>query len=565
MNFLEIKNTGKNLLNKIKSCFGKLPSKGFIAGGAPAALLHNEAHGTNYPINDVDIFLPVSTRIPVADLPMPKMDVELKTHIDIYGHIDYHDYDVRRSYRVLNSTRDGDFNYVDVALNDKYSSIEAGEIILNGFDINACQVGVDIETSKLRYTKEFEYFFETQQLKVVRPHTPFHTAIRVVKKIDDLKCYCNLDEEMTYLSYVPLILPKYNNLGGTLDYAVYFGKKYYDMAMKHIDVLERYFKIISIKEKPIKFLHGNHEDLFFPIPIKFKKVNDLFTMEPLNQTVDACFTVCKNVTDIKYLWDLLKMPKAKAEKNRRAIQVIGRRSLVAMIFNPQYAQCDWNEKHLYQIEEFLTQHASIGGVFLKMDLNIQQQAEAINLIKRKEKQHGRFITGLIEKSKKLPVKISPAWIDRQVKKLKSALHAKLAQPLDLSGFNFKANVKELTTIDELLKEGERMHNCVGGYAMAVNHLRCRVYHIEVKDAPSTAEIQFEDGKYWIVQHKGVNNTEPLKGNKKLARKLLEYINKTRKIKHKPIESAEQDVFDFILATGMSPRWRNRFMQNRDED
>ena len=81
------------------------------------------------------------------------------------------------------------------------------DIILRGFDLNCCQAGIDLSNGVLHYTDSFVKFLKSKQVLVDVPYTPFHTTVRLVKKIKlygDF-CYCDFDYEMKYLYQVNVL------------------------------------------------------------------------------------------------------------------------------------------------------------------------------------------------------------------------------------------------------------------------------------------------------------------------------------------------------------------------
>ena len=113
-------------------------------------------------------------------------------------------YDHGSNYRILEVDRDGLLNWITISRVSNRDNIRNYLYILNGFDFNCCQVGIDLKTNELYYTDEFEEFLNTKQLDVTAIYTPAHTAIRLFKKKKELDCYCDVERCMELLSQ-PLI------------------------------------------------------------------------------------------------------------------------------------------------------------------------------------------------------------------------------------------------------------------------------------------------------------------------------------------------------------------------
>ena len=209
--------------------------------------------------------------------------------------------------------------------------------------------------------------------------------------------------------------------------------------------------------------------------------------------------------------------------------------------NPNYAQCDWHEKHLQQIEEFLGQHRYMAVVFDYLKLNIQEQITAVRTIKRMADKEGLYVIGLIEESIRNylrdgdPSRLPPndAITEEWIKSLIDAHLAKnsglLKEPEDLRDFESCRYFSELITARDLISEGVRMHHCVGGYAEIVKRGDSVIFHIEAAGEPSTIEISKHmmngtTDHLFINQHKGISNKEPSPFHKRRARDLVNYLN-----------------------------------------
>lgn len=161
----------------------KLPSDGFVAGGSIANLIWEKVSGTPAKINDIDIY------IFYKEAPYNSNDVSKKQHFtdkEIYTYDDYrglnYTYRTKDYYSINKSERNGIIN------NIYYESTNpCPSTILKSFDINCCQIGYDIKSDKFYWTSDFEDFIKNGKLKITNLSTPSHTAIRIVKKRDELK------------------------------------------------------------------------------------------------------------------------------------------------------------------------------------------------------------------------------------------------------------------------------------------------------------------------------------------------------------------------------------------
>lgn len=104
-------------------------------------------------------------------------------------------------YIITNSFRDplhADINYIEVDFSGRNTL--SGALILNGFDINACEIALDMKTQTVVWTDAFQDFLFRPWLSCTYLGTPMHTAIRLCKKIKALPfAHIHLDDEMRKL------------------------------------------------------------------------------------------------------------------------------------------------------------------------------------------------------------------------------------------------------------------------------------------------------------------------------------------------------------------------------
>jgi hypothetical protein len=523
-NILHIDKLGKEILGKL-SKFVELPKTGFLAGGAVANTILSMEWDTDYPINDLDIFRIERTDV-IKSYRMPRRCTGMVLANNSYwGVVVINNFG--RSYTVSKTEIKGILNVVNVQLETDHQKMENYKIIMDGFDLNCCQVGIDLESGELIYSPNFEAFLKTRQLEVSHPCTPFHTAIRIAKKKKELQCYCDDEAQFKYLSQIPLILsPKSQDdseekrIPYPSQYAMYFGEKHYGIYEQHKRDLDRYFEVIPAGKIASGALR--------------------YTMIPRNSEIIEELKDCYSLTSIKVLWELLQNKKSIRDKNIRTLKLgcFPKRFLMA---NPKYAQCDWHEKHVQQIEQFLEQHPHMAFVFDHFKLNIQEQLTAMRTIKRMVDKEGLFIIGLIENAvpdhliegelPNLPPgnAITEEWIKSLIDGFLAKNSGLLKEPEDLTDFECPQYFSELITGKDLLSEGVRMHHCVGGYAETVKRGESMIFHLEAAGEPSTIEISKDTingtaDHLFIKQHKGICNKEPSRFHVNRARDLVNYLN-----------------------------------------
>ncbi len=190
---MDVEKIARKALTILNLKYG-LPKKGFITGGAIANLIWELVSGNKAVINDVDIFV----YNPLDDNDKERIFKyrEIETsYFEAYNHLAI-DSNTKDSYVIKESIDKGIFNEI------KYQSKNTSpEIVIKSFDINCTQIGYLIEDDKFYWTKEFEEFIETGELKITNLNTPAHTCIRIVKKKHELNATLN-DFEIYLAKYV---------------------------------------------------------------------------------------------------------------------------------------------------------------------------------------------------------------------------------------------------------------------------------------------------------------------------------------------------------------------------
>lgn len=224
---MNIDDIAKRALTKLKLKYG-IPEKGFIAGGALANLMWEEVSGTPAIINDIDVFVFKDEKEKDTIFQYKDADVE---YIESYKFITRYVH-IKNSYQISKTLNEGAFNYIEY-----HSSEPCPEMILDSFDINCTGVGFSIEENKFYVKKEFIEFLKTGDLKIINLTTPAHTAIRIVKKADELKARYE-DFELDMCSF----LIKKGKLFQDSD-RIRFMKKYADIYNKYREKLNNFFEL----------------------------------------------------------------------------------------------------------------------------------------------------------------------------------------------------------------------------------------------------------------------------------------------------------------------------------
>jgi hypothetical protein len=248
-----------------------LPESGVIAGQGIASIIYDELNiGVQAPINDIDIFDISSVRIfralehtqsRQASLVFKGTVDNVEVSYDQYAHITYINSRTQRGYRVIKSFTDKEqpiINKTLVSFTDQsfklIDQVFDHDTLLQSFDFNACQVAYDLKANTFHYTKEFETFLITKQLKLASLHTPLHSAVRLMKKRNELiGAKCDVEKEMnmvtTYLSI------KTDNDTQAIPP---MGKRYFKLYEKYKTEIAPFFSL----ELNDQFAHLEHSNLY---------------------------------------------------------------------------------------------------------------------------------------------------------------------------------------------------------------------------------------------------------------------------------------------------------------
>lgn len=236
---MNIKDLAIQSINEIKSKW-IIPKEGFIAGGALANLVWEKVSGNKAIINDIDIFKlnkiidtnPTSNDYVRNGSELVKLFNHTKEPVfnENYDGMMKYSSRTKNYYLIDNVQNEGIFNYIYYNSNKNDYNI-----ILELFDINCTQIGYSIEDNEFYWTKEFEEFLLTGNLKIINLQTPSHTSIRIIKKKDELKA--NLDDVELHMCQ-SAIHKNYTDIVKR-----FFSDKYAESYIKYKDELDKLYRI----------------------------------------------------------------------------------------------------------------------------------------------------------------------------------------------------------------------------------------------------------------------------------------------------------------------------------
>jgi hypothetical protein len=226
-----------------------LPDKGFLAGGALCNTINKIIFGGNVVINDIDIFiLDEIKNIDKIDDSDTYNNKSLRAYIKKEEEFEVLEYNNLTTYInrkriginfniIKTSNRKDIFNFINYD-----SSSDDYNFLLETFDINCCQVGYDLENKIAFWTKDFSEYCKTKELKVSLPNTPSHTALRILKKRDELGAILNIDNEFNFLKNANL-----QYIYGLKRY--WFSDKYFEIYQKYEREISKYFTLHTNKKE----------------------------------------------------------------------------------------------------------------------------------------------------------------------------------------------------------------------------------------------------------------------------------------------------------------------------
>ena len=558
----------KNIVDKILNdlyVYCDIPNNGFLAGGAVANLLFKYVWGGNYPINDLDIFeeSPERDNFPSDFVDYKPPSTPIRTNQLIIEGDGYNvtklSYDHGSNYRIVDVRRDGMLNIIQISRVVNRDNRNDYQYILKGFDFNCCQVGIDLETNKIFYTEEFKEFLDNKQLEVTAIYTPAHTAIRLFKKLDELKCYCNLEESMELLSQ-PLVLQNTIQLRQS-HFGIYFSTKYKEMYMKYYTKLKDYFKMVrffdhkkNIFYKRVEFhatipndhtlswLDGN-KNIPQDLLDKWAKYNDImWTLEPkkYNKTNDKIseMLIGVNYNPLTFMnaYKVISSKMTKKLKEKAEKVLLDKFWLCRMIalVNNKFYDCDFDVSHINYIEKFIDRERWVLSYVIKERLNIQESLQLIKDIKKILNNEGDWASELIQRfltSKNKILKATYKNLIEGVKKEKEKYSVNLVDPINLDRFEPPKGVKikELTSELDLRWGGRRLNNCLNNidqdYKGKIESEIVKVFVILTENNMSAMEIELIEGTvYKTKQLLSFCNKVTSEYHKVVSNILLNYIN-----------------------------------------
>ena len=563
-NLLEQKDISLTILKELNKLV-TIPDSGFLAGGAVANTLLRMKNGKGthddnlYPINDLDIFVEADHENIQGSAPLRTKELVIQEGY-YAGDIGYDD---ASNYRILEVLRDGLLNTIVISQIIDLQNNRDYMYILNGFDFNCCQIGIDLSTGNLFYTPQFAEFFRTNQLDISAMYTPGHTAIRLFKKIKELNCYCDVDKCMEILSQ-PLIHSIRWRLMPT-QWGFYFSHKYKDMFMEYFSKIKPYFKMVKFFDDKKEIWYKRHEEINgtkksndskhvsnwlnpeISIPegdlSKWSEYNDrLWALHPVKyiepnmKIMDKAYLGYSSPIAFINAYHYVN-GKIKKSLHKKCDLIINNSKYLQKIvmINLEFANCDFSLTQIKELDEYCKREIDFMFAIQKYGLNLQESLVLFKDIKRIQNKEGEWLRYIIIDSlKKNNKNIKPTYesITKDIKVYKEMM-SPLTQPLiDSNKISLLGiSVKEILSETEMQWAGNKLKNCINnpsqGYKEKIESGLVRIFMIMTEGSTSALELHLDNKDSIEIKERQLLsscNRKPSRFHRIIADMLINYIN-----------------------------------------
>lgn len=554
-NILKEKNIVERILNDL-SKYGEIPNKGFLSGGAVANTLMGYVWGGEYPINDLDIFIDDTDNMVFRNVTTPLRSNKLIIEGDGYM-VTKLSYDHGSNYQIVSVEREGFLNTIFISSTARQNA--GYSFILNGFDFNCCQVGIDLDNNTICYTDSFENFLNNKQLEVTAIYTPAHTAIRLFKKLDELKCYCNVEESMNLLSQ-PLLMENLINLSPR-HFGLYFSTKYKEMYFTYYSKIKEYFKLTkffdhkkgmwNLRNGVSQVENSNHvvnwlnPNANIPTEVlsMWAKNNDImWTLTPKkyveldSEIRKVLFGVSFNPLTFMNAYNIVKGKTNKKLKAKAEKVVMGDYYLckVISLVDNNFYNCDFDSSHVKELESFMDKDRWVVPYIAKNRLNLQESLILSREIKRVYNNEGEWASELVANYLNTVNKfyrVTYESIVEGIRKDKEKFCVNLFEPLDFSDLPLPKGVKikELITELDIQWASKKLKNCMNNsgqnYKGAIEGGKTKLFVIITPNNMSGLELRLvEDSVFKEMQLLSYCNRVSSEYHKIISTIFTNYLN-----------------------------------------
>lgn len=326
--------------------------------------------------------------------------------------------------------------------------------VVDSFDINSVQIGIDMSTKTLYKTKHFDNFIETRQIEITNFCSPIPSIARMIEKqIAYENSYFNEDYEVKLAIYKMFFLKKNDNYYYQTGVAL-TPKRYNSFSEKTKKILNKYFRL----EK--KKCESYYESF------------DLYYFHLKDEVLDPCIKSriiemkeFMNRESVDYKTNITREFLVKTLSKgfyQNVIDRVGKKMNNTMWLAYIYEGDIFKEK----VNDVKIINEQI-DFSVSMILQGYSISEIANFIRKLEKKDATHIIGLCESNQINDTKIIDKDLDTLIKEQeeKDKKEGKIYHfTLNMSEFNTEDYVVEqIKSNNKLMALGQQMKHCVGGY------------------------------------------------------------------------------------------------------
>jgi hypothetical protein len=372
--------------------------------------------------------------------------------------------------------------------------------VVDGFDINSVQIGVDLKNNKLYKTNNFDEFVKTKQLMLVNYCSPITSLFRLLEKINSYEgAFLNKEYELNLVAIKSMLFNSakyYRGKGMTKERYDGFSEKTKSFISKHFIQSENEIKC-WYPENYKTDKNGRGIDQYFTLTsfdVNEEKINSDF----INNT--------KNIKSFYENNGLGFLPYDHFNYYDRNLLVKLMRvgfveKFLERLKSNNFSLANnriYNDIHNEKINDInkCKSHNSFSLLLMSKGYKLNGIADFIRLI---EKQNLTHLIGAIETGSlssdiiKLPLLEIEKIYQKQLKNLNKDY--KYNFKIDLSK-KHDIHIEQITNNVSLTKLGSDMGHCVGGYWTRVNSGKCFVFDIK-KD--------IKNNERWTVAFNRIKN------------------------------------------------------------
>ena len=396
--------------------------------------------------------------------------------------------------------------------------------VLRTFDLNAVQIGVDIETEQLVWTYDFERFMATRQLDIVTMHTPLHSLIRYFRKRQELQGTYGNDErilEMVGAAY-HLGLDEDGEFKPYSNVRWKFGEIYKSRFDSVASSISPHFELTAVpsNSSPVYLLTPRFD---IPKDLKEGTSNIVFNLPLVSRALREKHR--KGAQErLQYLTKPLPPRPEPTGRNRPLLDRFVRDSWLAQ--GDAYVTGNVTAAEMKQLDRVVKNHPGLSAHI--EGLSLKDQWERIKALKTAASQRGIWAYGVVESRDRESVDWTPDGMQVMLDEAEVLLNETLKVPtlaeMTLQGYR----IREMTTGMALAIEGAELHHCVAGYAYQVKAGNSRAMSFRLGEDVNnwlTLEVDRRGGGGWqVAQFRGLLNRDATDEENAIAQRYVAYFN-----------------------------------------